>query len=106
MRRHARARTGDIGLFKIVSDESIASGETRIRAITGVDAYERFRESEVLVDELASGLRTSIRFQATVTRLQEELKKARREADDLRLKIASGAIGAGGMETSRATSQA
>ncbi|HEX3187598.1 MAG TPA: alanine--tRNA ligase [Pyrinomonadaceae bacterium] len=91
---HVRA-TGDIGLFKITSDESIASGVRRIRAITGVDAYERFRESEVLVDELTSGLRTSrTDLHATVTRLQDELKKARREADDLRLKIASGAVGA------------
>jgi len=91
---HVRA-TGDIGLFKITSDESIASGVRRIRAITGVDAYERFRESEMLVDELTSGLRTSRSdLQTTVTRLQDELKKARREADDLRLKIASGAVGA------------
>ena len=91
---HVRA-TGDIGLFKITSDESIASGVRRIRAITGVDAYERFRESEVLVDELMAGLRTSRSdLPATVTRLQEELKKARREAEDLRLKIASGAVGA------------
>jgi alanyl-tRNA synthetase len=91
---HVRA-TGDIGLFKITSDESIASGVRRIRAITGVEAYERFRESEVLVDELTSGLRTSRSdLQTTVTRLQDELKKARREADDLRLKIASGAVGA------------
>ena len=91
---HVRA-TGDIGLFKITSDESIASGVRRIRAITGVDAYERFRESEMLVDELTSGLRTSRSdLQTTVTRLQDELKKARREAEDLRLKIASGAVSA------------
>ena len=44
---HVRA-TGDIGLFKITSDESIASGVRRIRAITGVDAFERFREDEAL----------------------------------------------------------
>ncbi|HSE33145.1 MAG TPA: alanine--tRNA ligase [Pyrinomonadaceae bacterium] len=90
---HVRA-TGDIGLFKITSDESIASGVRRIRAITGFDAYERFRETEILVDEISSGLRTSRNdVLGVVSKLQDELKKARREADDLRLKIASGAVG-------------
>jgi alanyl-tRNA synthetase len=90
---HVRA-TGDIGLFKIVSDESIASGVRRIRAITGTDAYERFREAEVLVDEISGGLRTSRNeLVNAVTRLQDELKKTRREADELRLKIASGSVG-------------
>jgi alanyl-tRNA synthetase len=87
--------TGDIGLFKITSDESIASGVRRIRAITGMDAYERFREAEVLVDGLSSGLRTSrVELAGTVSRLQDELKKARREAEELKLKLASGATAA------------
>ncbi len=89
---HVRA-TGDIGLFKITSDESIASGVRRIRAITGVDAYERFREDEVLIDQVAGGLKTSrAEIAGVVGKLQDELRKARREADELRLKIASGAI--------------
>jgi alanyl-tRNA synthetase len=84
---HVRA-TGDIGLFKITSDESIASGVRRIRAITGIDAYERFRESEVLVDELSSGLRTSRgELPAIIAKLQDELKKTRRDVDELRLKL-------------------
>ncbi|MGA9995686.1 MAG: alanine--tRNA ligase, partial [Pyrinomonadaceae bacterium] len=91
---HVRA-TGDIGLFKITSDESIASGTRRIRAVTGADAFTRFQETEALVDEVTSELRTSRNdLPATVGRLQEELKKARREADELRLKIATGAASA------------
>jgi alanyl-tRNA synthetase len=98
---HVRA-TGDIGLFKITSDESIASGVRRIRAITGIDAYERFRESEVLVDELSSGLRTSRgELPSIIARLQDELKKARRDVDDLKLKIASGAVGSSSNGESR-----
>ncbi len=90
---HVRA-TGDIGVFKITSDESIASGVRRIRAVTGFDAFERFREDELLIDQVAGGLKTSrAELPAVVGKLQEELKKARREADELRLKIATGATG-------------
>jgi len=90
---HVRA-TGDIGLFKITSDESIASGVRRIRAITGVDAYERFREDELLIEQAASGLKTSrAELPAVIGKLQDELKKARREADELRMKIATGLVG-------------
>jgi alanyl-tRNA synthetase len=91
---HVRA-TGDIGLFKIISDESIASGVRRIRAITGFDSYQRFREDEVLLDQVAGGLKTSrSELPNVISKLQDELKKAKREADALRLKIASGAINA------------
>jgi alanyl-tRNA synthetase len=91
---HVRA-TGDIGLFKIVSDESIASGVRRIRAVTGSDAYERFRETEAIIDKLAGDLRTSrAEIPVVISRLQDELKKARREAEELRMKIATGAAGA------------
>jgi alanyl-tRNA synthetase len=89
---HVRA-TGDIGVFKITSDESIASGVRRIRAITGFDAYERFREDEKLIEEAAANLRTSrAELPSAIGKLQDELKKARREAEELKLKIASGAI--------------
>jgi alanyl-tRNA synthetase len=86
--------TGDIGVFKITSDESIASGVRRIYAVTGIDAYERFREDEKLIEEAAANLRTSrAELPKVIGRLQDELKKARREAEELRLKIASGAVG-------------
>ena len=91
---HVRS-TGDIGLFKIVSDESIASGTRRIRAVTGWDALARFRETEAVVDHVAANLRaTRGDLPATVERLQDELKRARREAEELKQKLASGAVGA------------
>jgi len=92
---HVRA-TGDIGSFKIVSDEAIASGVRRIRAITGFDAFNRFREDERLIDASLGVLKTQRDNLANaIERLQEDLKKSRKEVDELRLKIATGG-GAGG----------
>lgn len=99
---HVRA-TGDIGSFKIISDEAIASGVRRIRAITGFDAFERFRDDEKLIDASLGALNTQRdNLPNAIARLQEDLKKTRKEMDELKLKIATGAIGeatSGGDET-------
>lgn len=92
---HVRA-TGDIGSFKITSDEAIASGVRRIRAITGIDAFARFREDERLIDASLGVLKTQRdNLPNAIERLQEDLKRSRKEVDELRLKIATGG-GAGG----------
>ncbi|MDM7920718.1 MAG: alanine--tRNA ligase [Pyrinomonadaceae bacterium] len=93
---HVRA-TGDIGSFKITADEAIASGVRRIRAITGFDAFERFREDELLIDRSLEALKTQRdNLPNAIERLQEELKRTRKEIDELKLKIATGAAGNGG----------
>jgi alanyl-tRNA synthetase len=66
----------------------------RIRAITGFDAFERFREDEMLIDRSLAALKTQRdNLPNAIERLQEELKRTRKEIDDLKVKIATGAIG-------------
>jgi alanyl-tRNA synthetase len=62
--------------------------------VTGIDAYERFRDDEKIIEEVAGNLRTSrTDLPSVIGKLQDELKKARREADELRMKIATGTAG-------------
>ena len=83
--------TGDIGLLKIISDSSIASGTRRIEAVTGKGAIERFQKSEHLLGEVASRLNTNpVRVPEEVERLQVQVRDQQKEIERLRLKLAQG----------------
>ena len=49
--------TQEIGLCKIISEESIGSGVRRITAKTGYEAYREFAEEETMLKNIASDLK-------------------------------------------------
>jgi len=51
-------RTGDIGMFKIVKEESVASGIRRITAVAGKALLNYFKEREKIIESLSTKLST------------------------------------------------
>jgi alanyl-tRNA synthetase len=84
-------RSGDIGLFKILSEGGIAAGVRRIEAVTGQGALDLVAANEALLRDVA-GLVKSGRddVAAKVTQLVERAKSLEREIQGLRKKLASG----------------
>jgi alanyl-tRNA synthetase len=76
--------TGQIGLFKIIGEESVSAGTRRVTALTGRAALERVRKMEAALHETAAALRSSVddvpdRVAALVKEVRE-LKKAKAAA--------------------------
>jgi len=80
--------TGEIGLFRIVSEGSVASGLRRIEALTGVGAFEYVRNKELELKRTATLLKVEEhRVYERIERLINEVRLKEREIE--RLKIAS-----------------
>jgi alanyl-tRNA synthetase len=85
--------TGAIGLFKITSESSAASGVRRIEAITGEGAYEWVLEETARLREAAALLKASPReLVPAVQRTLDQLKEERRKRE----KAESQAVRGGG----------
>lgn len=86
---HVR-RTGDISLFKVVSEGSVSAGVRRIEAITGQDAMQRFFADEQILSRIADELNTRREnLEEAIKRLSADLKAKSRDLERLRLKLAT-----------------
>jgi len=82
--------TGEIGLFKIVSESSVAAGVRRIEAVTGTLVLDLIAQKDQLLAETAKCLKAqSVKDVALrANALQEELKAKNREIEKLNAKLA------------------
>lgn len=82
------ARTGDIGLFKIISETGIAAGVRRIEAVTGADALKIMLDNAKTLNNLAANLKTdSAHIESRVDQALEEAKSLRKEIAQLQSKL-------------------
>ena len=88
------ARTGDIGLFKIVSESGVAAGIRRIEALTGEGALAHVVDEEKRLAEIAH-LLSAGGGDATekLRQVLDRQKKLERELDAIKTKAASAAAG-------------
>ena len=91
---HVKA-TGDIGLFKIVSESAVSSGVRRIEALTGEAARKWLVARDEAVRVIAGALKTSPEeAPARVTALVEERKRLEKELAEAKRALALGGGGA------------
>jgi alanyl-tRNA synthetase len=88
---HCR-HTGEIGLFRILSEMGVAAGVRRIEAQTGVGAWSALKRLEADVRELSDILKVApTDLVGRTKKLAAQLKEKERELEELKLKLASGA---------------
>ncbi len=73
--------TSQVGLFKILSEESVASGTRRITALTGKAALDLIRQEEEMLSAVATALRVAPAQAADrVAALLDEIKTLKKQA--------------------------
>jgi alanyl-tRNA synthetase len=80
-------RIGDVGVLKIVGEQSVAAGVRRIEAVTGIGALEHFQQQAAVLSQVASQLNvaedsvlaTVEKMSATVKALEKELEAQKRK---------------------------
>ncbi len=89
------SRTGDIGVFKVVSESAVAAGVRRIEALTGVVAKDWYDRQDAALSQTADLLKTApADVPARVAALLEERKKLEQELAETRKQLATGGAGA------------
>jgi len=83
-------QTGDIGLFKIISEGGIASGVRRIEAVSGMGALAFVQQQQAVLQQAASLLKTdALGVAEKVAQTQTQQKELEKTVTALKQKLAS-----------------
>lgn len=83
---HAKA-TGDIGLFKIVSESSVAAGVRRIEALAGLPAFKKLQEESNILNKMTLFLKTpTSEIGEKVQDFQKRIKSLEKEKQEFKNK--------------------
>jgi len=86
------ARTGDIGLFKIVAEGGVAAGVRRVEAITGDNSLAYLQNLNATLASAAGALKVQPGdLPARIAQVQDQLKGLEKEIAQLKSKLASSA---------------
>ena len=90
---HVKA-TGEITLFKILSEAGVAAGVRRIEALTGQAVIDYYKKEEEELQEIAALLKTNAAgIREKITHLQAEVKALHSENESLKSKMAQESLG-------------
>jgi alanyl-tRNA synthetase len=84
-------RIGDIGVLKIVSEESVAAGVRRIEAVTGIGALEHFQRQALVLTRLVAQL--NVGEDAVLTQVEKLAQTAKTLEKELESQKRKGALG-------------
>jgi alanyl-tRNA synthetase len=83
-------RTGDIGLFKIISEGAVGANLRRVEALTGKTAFEYVQEQDDEIREAAHLLKTAPdQIKTRLLRLLDENRQRERELESFKAKLLS-----------------
>jgi len=85
--------TGEIGLFKVVSEEGIGSGLRRVEAVVGFSAYQQVVKNDQLLKTIASAMNSDLpQLKDKVNEQIAELKMLQKVNQELKRKVAAGEV--------------
>ena len=85
------ARTGDIGLFKIVAESGVAAGVRRVEAVTGDNALALVQQQQALIAEAAAAFKAPAQeLPGKIAQVLDNVRALEKELARLKSKLAAG----------------